>query len=67
LEEGLSLARECVSALPGHPAWDVLDRKRVLGLVKRNPASFDPRSRRLLLDLVSVFAAEPGVPDPRTG
>jgi hypothetical protein len=58
LAETLREARDCMLALPSHPAWDVLHRKRVRRLLSRTPANVDPRSRRYLLGLATVFAAE---------
>jgi len=51
-------ARECVAAFPDHAAWAFLDRRRVARLLAYDPLRLDPRSRRLVWRLVSVFAAE---------
>jgi hypothetical protein len=56
--EALVETRRHALDVPSHPAWDVLDRKRVLRLLSKRPASFDPRSRRYLLGLATIFAAE---------
>jgi len=56
--EALVETRRYALDAPSHPAWDVLDRKRVLRLLSKAPATFDPRSRRYLLGLATIFAAE---------
>lgn len=56
--EALVETRRHALDTPSHPAWDVLDRKRVLRLLSKTPATFDPRSRRYLLGLATIFAVE---------
>jgi hypothetical protein len=56
--EALNETRRYALDAPSHPAWDVLDRKRVLRLLSKTPAAFDPRSRRYLLGLATIFTAD---------
>lgn len=56
--EALFETRRYARDYPSHPAWDVLDRKRVVRLLSKQPRTFDPRSRRYLLGLATIFAAE---------
>jgi hypothetical protein len=56
--EALVETRRYALEAPSHPAWDVLDRKRVLRLLSKAPATFDPRSRRYLLCLATIFVSE---------
>jgi hypothetical protein len=44
-----------VAAQPGHPAWAVLDRARVEGLLARDPGSLDTMSRYYVWRLAQVF------------
>jgi hypothetical protein len=55
---GLAETRRRALDAPSHPAWDVLDRRRVLRLLSKSPATFDPRSRRYLLCLATIFVSE---------
>lgn len=56
--EALVETRRYALDAPSHPAWEVLDRKRVVRLLSKAPATFDPRSRRYLLGLATIFAGE---------
>jgi hypothetical protein len=49
-----------------HPAWDVVDRKRALRLLRRDPARLDPRSREQVWRMAALLTIErkPRVPAP---
>ncbi len=67
--------REAVEGTPGHPVWEVLDRRATRRLLKRDPARLDPRSRDQAWRLATVFLdrepaaqgrslSSPAVPEP---
>jgi len=54
----LPQVREAVaSSSPQHPAWGVLDRRRVMQRLDNDPARLDPRSREQVWRLATVFLA----------
>lgn len=57
-QEGARMA-EAVLSQEAHPAWAVLDRRRIERLLRRDPFALDPRSRRNVARLGTVFAVEP--------
>jgi hypothetical protein len=50
--------REVVLSQPDHPAWPLLDRARVEGLLSAEPASLDTMSRYYAWRLATVFGAD---------
>ena len=55
LTEAAALALEHVPSEPGHDVWQMLDRKRTLDLLRRDPSRLDPRSKRIVWRLATVF------------
>jgi hypothetical protein len=51
----MAQVRELVLEQPGHEAWSVLDRRRVVGLLERDPLSLHSRARHQVYRLASVF------------
>jgi hypothetical protein len=55
LTEAAAIALEHVPVEPGHELWQMLDRRRTLDLLRRDPSSLDARSKRILWRLATVF------------
>jgi hypothetical protein len=58
----LAEIRELVLGRPEHPAWEVLDRRRVEELLATPAAALDAMSRAYVLRLATVFAGFPAGP-----
>jgi hypothetical protein len=54
LTEAAVLAREAAPG-NGHAVWQVIDRKRALGLLARDPMALDPRSQTTVWRLATAF------------
>jgi hypothetical protein len=54
----LATVRDHVSSQPQHPAWDVLDRRRVERLLRRPAGLWDRRSRTYVWRLGTVFMSD---------
>ena len=55
-----AFAQICEAALtqPDHSAWQVLGKRRVQRLLRRDPGTLDPRSRQQVLRLGTIFLAD---------
>jgi hypothetical protein len=56
------LARELAGAAPEHPAWEILNRKRVAHVLTVDPRTMHPRSRHHIWRLLAVLADHGNVP-----
>ena len=54
--------RLAVESDSGHASWEVLDRRRVHELLRRNARTLDRRSRSMIWRLATVFLAEEHMP-----
>ena len=59
-DQTMAAVREAGLAEPAHPAWEVLDRRRIEALLTREPAALDPMSRAYVWRLATVFLREGG-------
>jgi len=55
-----ALVRERALAEPGHPAWEVLDRRRIEKLLTREAGKLDPMARAYVWRLATVFLRDGG-------
>lgn len=62
LPEVAAHLRLAVESDGGHASWDVLDRRRVHELLRRNARTLDRRSRSMIWRLATVFLAEERAP-----